>query len=189
MQSRNHMRLKEKYEKKVVPEMMKKFNIENKMAVSKIEKVVVNTSFGKLVSGKTKEEQERISRQIIEELSMIVGQKPILTKAKDSISGFNIKKGQPIGAKVTLRRNRMYDFLERLINVALPRSRDFKGIEKNWFDKFGNLTIGIKEQIAFPEVSPEKTKFIWGMEVTIVTNAKNKEMAIDLLKLMGFPIK
>lgn len=183
------MRLKEKYQKEVIAEMMKKFGYRNKMAVPKIEKVVVNTSFGKMVAGKTKDEQEKICKQIIEELSLIAGQKPILTKAKESISGFNVKKGQPIGAKVTLRKNRMYDFLERLICVVLPRSRDFKGISKDWFDKNGNLTLGIREQIAFPEISPEKTKFIFGLEVTIVTNAKKRDEAIELLKLMGFPIK
>lgn len=183
------MRLKEKYEKEIISEMMKRFDMKNKMEVPRVEKVVVNTSFGKMVAGKTKEEQEKICQQIIEELSLITGQKPILTKAKESISGFKIKKGQAIGAMVTLRRKKMYDFLERLINIALPRCRDFKGIERNWFDKSGNLTFGIKEQIAFPEVSPEKTKFIWGMEVTIVTNAKKREEAIELLKLMGFPIK
>lgn len=184
------MRLKEKYEKEVVPTMMEKFGYKNKMAVPKIEKVVINTSFGKLVAGKTKEEQEKICQQIAEELALISGQKPIFTKAKESISGFNIKKGQIIGAKVTLRRQRMYDFLERLIHITLPRSRDFKGIEKDWFDKSGNLTLGIREQIAFPEVSPEKIKFIFGMEVTIVIrNSKSREESIALLKLMGFPIK
>jgi large subunit ribosomal protein L5 len=183
------MRLKEKYEKEAVPEMMKVFGYKNKMEVPKIEKVVINAGFGKLVAGKTKEEQEKICQNIIEDLKMISGQKPILTRAKDSISTFKIKKGQPIGAKVTLRRKRMYDFLERLINIALPRSRDFKGIEQKWFDKSGNLTLGIKEQIAFPEISPEKTKFIFGFEVTIVTNAKKREESIELMKLLGFPIK
>lgn len=183
------MRLKEKYEKEIIPEMMKKFGFKNKMEVPRIEKVIINTSFGKMVAEKTKEEQEKICQEIIEELSLISGQRPILTRAKESISGFKIKKGQTIGAKVTLRRKRMYDFLERLINIALPRSRDFKGIEKSWFDKSGNLTLGIREQIAFPEISPEKTKFIFGLEVTIVTNAKKREEAIELLKLMGFPIK
>ncbi len=183
------MRLKEKYEKEVVPKMMEKFGYKNRMAVPKIEKVVLNCGFGRLVSGKTKEEKEKVYQQIMEELALISGQKPILTRAKESISGFNIKKGEPVGAKVTLRRKRMYDFLERLIWIALPRLRDFKGIDKKWFDEKGNLNIGIKEQIAFPEISPEKTKFIFGLQATIVTNAKNKEEAIELFKLMGFPIK
>jgi large subunit ribosomal protein L5 len=183
------MRLKEKYEKEVVPKMMEIFGFENKMAVPKIEKVVVNCGFGRLVAGKTEKEKEAIIKNIVHDLLMITGQKPILTKAKESISGFKIKKGEEIGAKVTLRRKRMYDFLERLINVGLPRSRDFKGVEKNWFDQSGNLNIGIKEQIAFPEVSPEETKFIFGFEITVVTNAKKREHAIELMRLLGFPIK
>lgn len=189
MSKGNPIRLKEKFEKKVVLEMMKRFNYKNKFAVPKIEKVIINTSFGKLVAGKTKEEQEKIYKEIIEELALITGQKPILTKAKESISGFNIKKGQFIGAKVTLRRKKMYDFLERLINIALPRSKDFKGIDEKSFDKNGILTIGMEEQIAFPEISPERAKFIFGLEITIITNAKKREEAIELLKLMEFPIK
>ena len=120
---------------------------------------------------------------------MISGQKPIITKARKSISGFKVKKGQPLGAKVTLRGKRMYDFLERLIYIALPRSRDFKGIDQKSLDKSGNLTIGIKEHVCFPEISLEKVKFIFGLEVTIVTNAKKREHALELFKLLGFPIK
>jgi large subunit ribosomal protein L5 len=183
------MRLKEKYEKEVVPAMKKIFGYKNKMAIPKIEKVIINAGFGKMVAGKTQKEQEGIIKNIINDLTMIAGQRPILTKSKESISAFNIKKGQEIGAKVTLRKKRMYDFLERLINVALPRLRDFKGIERSWFDESGNLSIGLKEQIAFPEISPEETKFIFGFEVTIVTNAKKREESIELLKLLGFPIK
>lgn len=183
------MKLKEKYEKEVVPEMMKRFGYKNKMAVPKIKKVVINVGFGRLISEKEKEEQKKIQETIIQDLSQIVGQRPILTKAKKSISGFKLRKGVAIGAKVTLRRQRMYDFLERLIYVGLPRSRDFWGIPTDSIDKNGNLTIGIKEHIAFPEISPEKVKFIFGFEVTIVTTAKNKEEGLELFKLMGFPIK
>jgi large subunit ribosomal protein L5 len=183
------MRLKEKYEKEVVPKMMEIFGFKNKMEVPKIEKVVVNCGFGRLVAGKSEKEKEGIIKNIVHDLSMITGQKPILTRAKESISAFKIKKGEEIGAKVTLRRKRMYNFLERLINVGLPRLRDFKGIEKNCFDQSGNLTIGIGEQIAFPEVSPEETKFIFGFQVTIATNAKKREQAIELMRLLGFPIK
>lgn len=183
------MPLKEKYEKEVIPEMIKKFGYKNKMAVPKIEKVMVNTSFAKLISGKSSEEAEKIQEAILNDLALICGQKPIVTKAKKSISGFKLKKGKVIGAKVTLRRKRMYDFLERLIHIALPRSRDFQGIDQKSFDKKGNLTIGIREHIVFPEVSPEKVKNIFGLEVTIVTTAKTQREGIELLKLMGFPIK
>ena len=183
------MSLKEKYEKEVVPKMMKKFGYKNKMAVPKIEKVLINVGFGKLISEKTGDEQKKIQQALLEDLAQISGQRPVLTKAKKSISGFKIRKGLPIGAKATLRRGKMYDFLERLINTALPRSRDFWGIPADSVDKNGNLTIGIREHIAFPEISPEKVKFIFGFEVSIVTTAKNKEEGLELFKLMGFPIK
>jgi large subunit ribosomal protein L5 len=186
---RTEYRLKEKYEKEVVPKMMEIFGYKNKMAVPRIEKVVINTSFGKFVAGKTSEEQKKIQESVLHDLALISGQKPILTLAKKSISGFKVKKGMPLGAKVTLRKKRMYDFLERLINIALPRSRDFKGIDQKSFDKNGNLTIPFQEQIAFPEVLPEQTKFIFGFEVTVVTTAKKREEGITLLKLLGFPIK
>jgi len=183
------LRLQDKYKKEVVPQMMESFGYKNEMAVPKIEKVIINTGFGRLIVGKTGEEQKKILDSICQDLALISGQKPILTKAKKSISGFKIRKGLPIGAKVTLRRKRMDDFLERLIQIALPRSRDFRGIDVSSFDKKGNLTIAIREQIAFPEVSPERTKNIFGLEITIVTNAKKREEAIELFKLLGFPIK
>jgi large subunit ribosomal protein L5 len=183
------MDLKEKYEKEVVPKMIEKFGFKNKMAVPKIEKVVINTGFGKLLSEKTSKEREEIQNFILDELALISGQRPVLIKARKSISGFKVKKGLPIGAKVTLRKKRMYDFLERLINVGLPRCRDFWGIAEDSIDKNGNLTIGIKEHTAFPEISPEKAKFIFGFEITIVTTAKDRKMAIELFKLMGFPMK
>ncbi|MDI6591654.1 MAG: 50S ribosomal protein L5 [Patescibacteria group bacterium] len=182
-------RLREKYQKEVIPEMMKKFGYTNALAVPKIEKVVVNCGFGKLISGKTSEEQKKIYEAILEDLALITGQLPILTRAKKSISGFKIRKGLPVGAQVTLRGKRMYDFLERLIHIGLPRSRDFRGIDPKSLDKEGNLTIGIKEHIAFPEISPEKVKNIFGLEITVVTTAKNKEEGLELLKLLGFPIK
>lgn len=183
------LRLQEKYKKEVLPEMIKRFGYKNIMAVPKIEKVLVNNSFGKLIIGKTSEEQKKIQESILQDLSLICGQKIILTKAKKSISGFKIRQGMAIGAKATLRKKKMNDFLERLIHIALPRSRDFHGIDVNSFDKKGNLTIGIKEQIIFPEILPEKTKNIFGLEVIIVTTAKKKEEGIELLKLLGFPIK
>lgn len=183
------LRLKEKYNKEVVPEMMKKFGYKSPLAVPKTKKVVVNTGFGRLVSGKASKDQEKILESILGDLSLITGQKPIKTLAKKSIASFKIRESIPIGAKVTLRKKMMYDFLERLIHVALPRSRDFQGITPSSFDKKGNLTIGVREHIAFPEVSPEKTKNIFGLEITVATNAKSREEGVELLKLMGFPIK
>ena len=183
------IKLSEKYAKEVIPEMMKKFGYKNTMAVPKIKKVVVNTGFGRLISGKTSEEQKKIYSAILEDLSLITGQKPVLKKSKKSISGFKTREGLPIGAAIILRGKMMDDFLQRLIHLVLPRSRDFQGIDPNSFDNDGNLTIGVKEHIVFLEVSPEKSKNIFGLEITIVTNAKTKEEGIKLLKLLGFPIK
>ena len=183
------MHLREKYQKEVIPQMMEKFNYKNPMAVSKIEKVVINTGFGRLISNLTGQDQEKTVNFILNDLSLICGQNPVKTRAKKSISGFKIREGVPIGARVTLRRKKMYDFLERLIHIALPRSRDFRGIDSKSVDKKGNLTVGIKEHICFPEVSPEKAKSIFGLEITVVTTAKSREEGLELLRLMGFPIK
>ena len=183
------IRLKDKYKKEVVPVMMKKFGYKNIMAVPKIEKVVINTGFGKLITGKTSDEQSKIFEAVSKDLSLITGQKPILTKAKKSISSFKIRKGLPVGARVTLRKKKMYDFLERLIHIALPRSRDFRGIDQKSVDKNGSLTIGVKEHIIFPEIMPEKVRNIFGLEITIATTAKTREEGLELLRLLGFPIK
>ncbi len=179
----------EKYKKEVIPTMMERFGYTNPMAVPRIEKVLVNTGFGKLISGKSSDERKKIQEAILHDLALICGQWPTLTKAKKSIAGFKIRKGMSLGAMVTLRRKRMNDFLERLINIVLPRLRDFQGIDPKSFDRNGNLTIGIKEHIAFPEISPEKVKNIFGLEITVVTTAKTREEGIELLKLLGFPIK
>jgi len=183
------IRLKDKYQKEVMPAMMEKFGYKNAMAVPKIKKVVVNTGFGRLISGKTSDEQKKICESILNDISLICGQKTILTYAKKSISGFKIRKGMAVGARVTLRDQRMYDFLERLIHIGLPRSRDFRGIEQSSFDEKGNLTLAIKEQITFPEILPEKAKINFGFEITVVTNVKTREEGIELLRLLGFPIK
>lgn len=183
------LKLKEKFCKEVIPQMIAAFGYKNLMAVPKIEKVVVNTGFGRLVAGKTTDEQKKIYTAILEDLSLICGQKGVLTKAKKSISSFKTRKGMPLGVQATLRGLKMYDFLERLIHIALPRSRDFRGIERTSIDKNGNLTIGIKEHTVFPEVSPEKTKIVFGFEITIVATAKNQKEGINLFKTMGFPIK
>ena len=181
--------LKEKYNKEVVPKMMEEFGYKNKMAVPKIEKVVVNTGFGKMIISKTSGEQKKAYELILDDLSLICAQRPTLTKAKKSISGFKLREGMPVGARVTLRGRKMYDFLERVIYVAIPRFRDFRGIELKSFDKDGNLTIAVREHIVFPEVSSEKAKNIFGFEITIATTAKNREHGIGLLRLLGFPIK
>lgn len=181
--------LKENYLNKAVLGMMEKFNLKNKMAIPKIEKVVINTGLGRLVSGQTSGEQEKIFKAVLDDLSLISGQRAVLTKARKSIASFKTRAGMAVGAKVTLRGSKMNDFLERLINIALPRSRDFQGISLKSFDSQGNLTIPIREHIVFPEVSAEKVRFVFGFEITITTTAKNKEQGIELLRLMGFPIK
>lgn len=183
------MHLKEKYEKEVIPKMREKFGYKNNMAVPRVEKIVVNVGFGREIAGKSSEERKKICNSVSEDLTLITGQKGVLTNAKKSISAFKIREGVSVGAMITLRRKKMYDFLEKLINIALPRSRDFQGIDQKSFDNKGNLTIGIKEHIVFPEVSPEKSKQIFGFEATIVTTAKKREEGIELLKFLGFPIK
>ncbi|MBI2625313.1 MAG: 50S ribosomal protein L5 [Candidatus Nealsonbacteria bacterium] len=182
-------KLQEKYKREVVPKMREKFGYKNDMAVPRVEKVSVNTGFGRLAVGKSGEEQKKIQESILQDLALITGQRPVLTRSKKSISAFKLRENMPIGAKVTLRKKKMNDFLERVINIALPRSRDFRGIQASSIDKKGGLTIGIKEHIAFPEVSPERVKQIFGFEITVATNAKTREEAQELLKLMGFPIK
>lgn len=183
------MRLSEKYKKEVIPLMQKKFGYRNTIAVPKVEKVMVNTGFGRLITGKTSDEQKKIHKAILNDLVLITGQKLVLTRAKKSISGFKIRQGMPVGAQATLRGKRMFEFLERLIHIALPRSRDFRGIDPKSFDREGNLTTAIKEHIAFPEISPEKVKNIFSFETTVVTTARSREEGIELLKLLGFPIK
>lgn len=181
--------LMEKYNKEIAPEMMKEFGYKNYMAVPKIEKVVLNIGFGKMVSGKTSDEQKKIFNIILNDLSLICGQRPVITKSKKSIAAFKIREGMPLGAMVTLRGRKMYDFIEKMINVSLPRSRDFKGIDRKSFDESGNLTIAIKEDIIFPEIAPEDTKINFSFEATIATTGKKKEESIKLLELMGFPFK
>lgn len=183
------LRLSEKYKKEAVPQMIQKFGYKNKMSVPKIEKIVLNTGIGRLIAGKTSEEQKRIYEDLLQDISVIAGQRPVLTKAKKSISGFKIREGLPIGARVTLRKKKMEDFLERLIHTALPRTRDFRGIDPKSIDRGGNLTIAIKEHIIFPEISPEKARNIFGFEITIVTTAKSREEGLELLMLIGLPIK
>lgn len=186
---KNMSELKKKYEKDVIKGMEEKFQYRNKMAVPKIIKVVINTGFGKIISPKTKDEQKRFNEYVIENIGLISGQRPVLTKARKSISSFKLREGSVIGAKVTLRGKKMYAFLEKLINIVMPRIRDFRGISIKIIDKDGNMNLGIKEHIVFPEISPEKSPIILGLEITIVTSAKSKEEGIELFKLLDFPIK
>jgi len=181
--------LQEKYIKKAVPAMQEKFGLKNVMAVPKIQKVVINTSFGKIITPKTSDEQKKTTASVQEGIALISGQKPVITTAKKSISTFKLRQGMPIGAKVVLRGKRMYDFLERMIAIAIPRVRDFRGISLKGFDKNGNLTLGFREHTVFPEISPEKAKIIFGFEVTVATSARNREKGIELLRAMDFPLK
>ncbi len=175
--------LKEKYYKKLVPEMMKKFGYKTPMAVPRILKVVVNTGTGKIRDNKD-------AVVLVEKhLGLITAQKPSPRPAKKAISSFKTRKGQIIGFKVTLHGKRMYDFIDKLINLSIPRMRDFRGISLNSIDENGNLTLGIKEHIVFPETMGEDIKTIFGLEITIVTNSKTKPEAVTLFKLLGFPLK
>lgn len=183
------LRLKEKYKKEVIKEMMKRFGLKSEMAAPRVEKVVLNIGLGKMLSGKGTKEREKALEPIVKTLAMISGQQPILTESHRSIAGFKVRAGSIVGAKVTLRGSRAYDFLERFINIALPRSRDFRGLEEKSVDRNGVLTIGIREHIIFPEVSAERAQDIFSFEVTIKTTAKNREQAMTLFRLIGFPLK
>ena len=173
----------EKYKKEVIPTMKEKFGYQNDLAVPRIIKVAVNIGIGKAL--KDKKMQETISK----DLAMITGQKPVPCLAKGAISGFKIRKGMKVGLKTTLRGKKMYEFLDRLVGATIPRIRDFRGLLEKSIDKEGNLTIGIKEHIVFPEIAHEDIGLIFGLEVTVVTNAKKRKEAIELFKLLGFPIK
>lgn len=181
--------LKQKYNKEVIPAMMQKFGYKNPMAVPKILKVTLNSSFGKEAASKTSGEREKIYNTILQDLALIAGQKPMLIKSKKSIAGFKLRQGIEIAAAVTLRKQRMWDFLERLIFLSLPRSRDFKGLNPKSVDQKGNLNIGFREHINFPEIFTEKEKTIFGLEINVSTSAKNHQEGLELLKLLGFPIK
>ena len=177
-------RLKEKYIKEIIPEMEKEFGYKNNMAVPRVTKVVINMGLGKFLRDGSKDDLKKITKDFTD----IAGQKPVITKAKKAIAGFKIREGMPVGLMVTIRGARMYEFLDRLISVALPQIRDFRGLSKKAFDRNGNFNIGIKEHIIFSEVNKDDIKHILGMEVNIVTTAKTDEEAGKLLKGLGFPI-
>ncbi|MDF9795558.1 large subunit ribosomal protein L5 [Catalinimonas alkaloidigena] len=174
-------RLKTKYLEEIVPALNEKFGYKSIMQVPRIEKVCINKGIGAAVADK------KLVDVGVEELSSISGQKAVPTYAKKSVSNFKLREGMPIGAKVTLRGNKMYEFLDRLLNVALPRVRDFRGVNDKGFDGRGNYTLGVKEQIIFPEISIDKVNRISGMDITFVTNANTDEECYELLKTMGMP--
>jgi large subunit ribosomal protein L5 len=176
-------RLKEKYEKDVVPALMEEFGYKSIMAVPRLEKVVLNMGLGEAIFN------IKVLDKGVEELSLIAGQKPVITKARKSIAGFKLREGMPIGCSVTLRRDKMYDFLDKLFNVALPRVRDFRGLSNKIFDGRANCSIGIKEQIIFPEIDYDKIDKIKGLNITIVTTGKNDAEGHLLLKLLGMPFR
>ncbi len=173
--------MKEKYSDEVAKGLMEKFGYKNIMEIPKIEKVVLNMGVGEAVSN------PKVLDVAINDMTIIAGQKPVVTRAKKSIAAFKIREGMPIGAKVTLRGQRMYEFLDKLLNIALPRVRDFRGVSPKAFDGRGNYTMGIKEQLIFPEIEYEKVDKVRGMDIIIVTTAKTDEEARELLKLMGMP--
>jgi large subunit ribosomal protein L5 len=174
-------RLKDKYTKEIVPALKDKFQYKSIMQVPKITKISINRGIGNAVADK------KLVDIGVDELTIIAGQKAVQTKAKNSISNFKLREGMPIGARVTLRGERMYEFLDRLVTVALPRVRDFKGINDKGFDGRGNYTLGVKEQIIFPEISIDKIKSIAGMDITFVTTASTDEESLELLKAFGLP--
>ena len=185
--------LQEKYHKEVIPAMKEKFGYTNVFSVPKVKKIVINTGVGKMINARIGKEvaegDEDLIKDLISEFSLITAQHPQIIRARKSISGFKLREGMIAGAKATLRGNRMYDFLARLIHIAFPRTRDFRGLEERSVDESGNMTIGISEQIIFPEIPHDKVRQMWGMEATIVTSAKNREEAVELLKGLGMPFK
>ena len=176
-------RLRERYQKEIVPALMKEFSYTNQMQVPRLDRIVVNMGLGEAVGN------SKIIDAALGELSTITGQKPIVTKAKKSIAGFKLRQGMPIGAKVTLRKERMWEFLDRLLTLALPRVRDFRGTSPRAFDGTGNYTLGLKEQIVFPEIDFDEVDSVKGMNITFVTTANTNEEAKGLLQKLGMPFR
>lgn len=176
-------RLKEKFVKEITPALVSKFNYKSVMQVPKVDKIVINMGVGDAV------QNAKALDNAVEELSLISGQKPVITKAKKSIAGFRLREGMPIGTKVTLRGERMYEFLDKLVSVSLPRVRDFRGVSKKAFDGRGNYTLGIKEQLIFPEIDYDNVTKVRGLDIVIVTTAETDEEALELLTLLGMPFQ
>ena len=176
-------RLKERYQKEVAPAMAKEFGIKNPMAIPRVQKVVLNMGMGEAIAN------AKILDTAADELRAVTGQKPVITKAKKSIASFKLRQGMPIGVMVTLRGDRMYEFLDRLVSIALPRVRDFRGVSPKAFDGRGNYTIGVREQLIFPEIDFNKVEKLRGMNISIITTARNDEQARALLKGLGMPFR
>ncbi len=176
-------RLRERYRKEAVSKLRERFGYRNVMEVPRVEKIVLNVRVGEAVS------DPRLIDKAVEELTQITGQRPLVTRARKSIAAFKLRAGVPIGAKVTLRGDRMYEFLDKLFSVALPRIKDFKGVSERAFDTRGNLNVGIKEQLIFPEIDYDKVDKIRGMDITVVTTARTDEEARELLRLLGLPLR
>jgi large subunit ribosomal protein L5 len=176
-------KLKEVYQERAVPALMKRFGYKNRMEVPKLEKIVINMGLGEAI------QNIKILDSAVQELSQITGQKPVITKAKKSIAQFKLRTGMPIGCMVTLRKERMYEFFNRLVNVALPRVRDFKGLSGKSFDGRGNYALGIREQLIFPEIHYDKIDKVKGMNIVITTTAKTDEEGKELLRLLGMPFR
>lgn len=176
-------RLKEVYTKEIIPQLMKEFGYKNVMQVPKLEKIVINMGLGEAI------QNVKILDSAAEEISSITGQKAVITKAKKSIASFKLRQGMPIGCMVTLRKERMYEFLDRLMNISLPRVRDFKGVSAKGFDGRGNYSLGIKEQLIFPEIDYDKVDKVKGLNISIVTTAKTDEEGRALLKILGMPFR
>jgi large subunit ribosomal protein L5 len=176
-------RLKRDYDERIVAAMIERFGYKNRLEVPRLEKIVLNMGVGEATQDKKKVETAAA------EMELIAGQKPVITKARKSIATFKVRDGQAIGCKVTLRRKRMYEFLDRLINIALPRVRDFRGLNPKSFDGRGNYSLGIKEHIVFPEIDYDKAADIWGMDITVCTTARSNEEASALLKALNFPFR
>lgn len=174
-------RLQEKYEKEIVPALMEKFGYKNVMQVPKLEKVIINMGIGEA------KENSKILESALADLQIIAGQKPIITRAKKSVANFKIRENMPIGCKVTLRKNQMYEFADKLMSIALPRVRDFRGVSAKAFDGRGNYALGIKEQLIFPEIEYDKVDKVRGMDIVFVTTAKTDEEARELLRFLGMP--
>jgi len=176
-------RLLEKYRKEIVPKLKEKFGYKNTYQVPRLKKIVINVGLGEAVQDK------KYLDSVVQEIAQITGQKPVVTKAKTAIAGFKIRKGSLVGCKVTLRKTRMYEFLDRLISIAIPRIRDFRGLPNNSFDQKGNYSFGIAEQGIFPEINIDKIQITHGMDIVLVMDAKNKEESYELLKELGVPMK
>ena len=176
-------RLRDLYRNEVVPRMMKEFSYANPMQVPRVERVVLNVGMGEAI------QDVKLLDSAVAELALITGQKPVVTRAKKAIAGFKVRQGMPIGAKVTLRGSRMYEFLDRLLNVGLPRIRDFRGVSPKAFDGRGNYTFGLKEQLTFPEIKYDDVAAIHGMDITIVTSAQRNDEAKSLLTHLGMPFR